>query len=226
MDDGPRNRSLRTLNPNGHLGFAPIKTGSFHRGVAESPDLLAADSGSNDIGPVPLAIDISSSPREWQEHDLEEMLVAARRLGVPLIIGSAGDTGANSRVDAFVDMVKALAKKHGLPKFRLGYFYSELTGTELRRRLDAGEIIEGLDGRAPLTTADIDATDRIVAMADIHPFIDLLDKGADVIIAGRSSDSAIFAAPAIRQGYPPALAYYYGKVLECASFCAEPYAGK
>ena len=46
------------------------------------------------------------------------------------------------------------------------------------------------------------------------------------IIGGRSSDCAIFAAPAIRNGYPEALAYYFGKVLECASFCAEPYAGK
>src|SRR5262249_39969641 len=36
----------------------------------------------------------------------------------------------------------------------------------------------------------------------------------------------IFAAPAIRRGFPKALAYFYGKVLECASFCAEPYGGK
>ena len=47
-----------------------------------------------------------------------------------------------------------------------------------------------------------------------------------MIIGGRSSDCAIFAAPAIRQGFPEGLAYFYGKVLECASFCAEPYGGK
>jgi len=50
--------------------------------------------------------------------------------------------------------------------------------------------------------------------------------GADVIIGGRSSDIAIFAAPAIFHGFPENLAYYLGKVLECASFCAEPYGGK
>ena len=60
----------------------------------------------------------------------------------------------------------------------------------------------------------------------IHPYIKLLGQGADVIIGGRSSDCAIFAAPAIRRGFPKALAYFYGKVLECASFCAEPYGGK
>jgi hypothetical protein len=62
-------------------------------------------------------------------------------------------------------------------------------------------------------------------MAGIHPYIKLLDDGADLIVGGRSSDCAIFAAPAIRQGFPEGLAYFYGTVLQCAS-CVEPYGGK
>ncbi|MBV9586779.1 MAG: acyclic terpene utilization AtuA family protein, partial [Alphaproteobacteria bacterium] len=85
---------------------------------------------------------------------------------------------------------------------------------------------EGLDGRPPLDVATLDATDRVVAVAGVHPYIKLLDERTDVIIGGRSSDCAIFAAPAIRRGFPPALAYFAGKLLECASFCAEPYAAK
>jgi hypothetical protein len=46
------------------------------------------------------------------------------------------------------------------------------------------------------------------------------------IIGGRSSDSCVFAAPAIHHGFAEEHAYYLGKVLECASFCAEPYGGK
>jgi hypothetical protein len=218
--------SLRILCPNGHLGFAPIKTGSFAIGCAAEPDLICADSGSCDVGPVPLGADISSSPRQWQLHDLEAMLLGARRLGVPMIIGSAGDTGSNSRVDLFVGMIRDLAAKHGLGKFRLGYFYSEVATEELRRRLDGGEVIEGLDGRPPLDRTTLDATDRVVAVAGVHPYIALLDQGADVVIGGRSSDCAIFAAPAIRRGFPLALAYFGGKILECASFCAEPYGAK
>jgi hypothetical protein len=84
---------------------------------------------------------------------------------------------------------------------------------------------EAIDGRPPLDLATLGATDRVVA-AGVHPDIELLDRGADVIIGGRSSDCAIFAAPAIRRGFPAGLAYFAGKVLECASFCAEPYAGK
>ena len=220
------NRTLRIVCPNGHLGFAPIKAGSFAIGCTAEPDLVCADSGSCDVGPGPLGADVSSSPRQWQEEDLETMLLAARRLGVPMIVGSAGDTGTNSRVDLYVDIVARLARKHRLPKFRLGYFYSEVTIDTLRLRLDAGEAVAGLDGRRELDRATLDATDRVVAVAGVHPYIKLLDAGAEVIIGGRSSDCAIFAAPAIRGGFPDALAYLYGKILECASFCCEPYGAK
>ena len=220
------NDTLRIVCPNGHLGFAPIKTGSFRIGCESEPDLICADFGSRDVGPVPLGADISSSPRRWQMDDLETMLLASRRLGVPMIVGSAGDTGSNSRVDLFVGIIQDLAEKHRLARFRVGYFYSEVSKDALWRRIVAGDQITGLDGRPPLDLASLEATDHVVAMAGIHPYIDLLDQGADVIIGGRSSDCAIFAAPAIRQGFPEGLAYFYGKVLECASFCAEPYGGK
>ncbi|HXW24793.1 MAG TPA: acyclic terpene utilization AtuA family protein [Xanthobacteraceae bacterium] len=220
------NRGLRILCPNGHLGFAPTKVGSFARGLAAEPDMIACDSGSCDCGPIPLGADSSASPLAWQRHDIEAMLVGARRLGVPMLIGSAGDTGTNSRVDRFVGIVRELAQEHQLPPFKLGYFYSEVAKDAVRRRIAAGEKVHGLDGRPDLSLTELDATDRIVAVAGIHPYIKLLDLGADVIIGGRSSDCAIFAAPAIRRGYPEALAYYYGKIMECASFCAEPYGAK
>jgi hypothetical protein len=220
------NSGLRILCPNGHLGFAPTKIGSFERGLAAEPDMIACDSGSSDCGPIPLGSDGSASPLAWQRHDIAAMLLGARRLKVPMVIGSAGDTGTNSRVDRYVGIVQDLAKEHKLAPFRLGYFYSEVPKDVVKRKITAGDAVQGLDGRADLSLAELDATDRIVAVAGIHPYAKLLDMGADVIIGGRSSDCAIFAAPAIRAGYPEALAYYYGKVMECASFCAEPYAGK
>jgi hypothetical protein len=219
-------KTLRFLAPNGHLGFAPLKPGSFERGVAAGTDFIVSDSGSDDIGPGPLGSDTCTSPKEWQRHDLEHILLASRRVGVPMLIGSAGDTGSNSRVDMYVEMIREIAVRHRLGPFRLGYFYSEIPVETVRRRLAAGETVLGLNGRANLTMADLDATDRIVAMAGIHPYNALLDMGADVIIGGRSSDLAICAGPAIRAGFPEALAYYLGKVLECASFCAEPYGAK
>jgi len=94
------------------------------------------------------------------------------------------------------------------------------------RRLEDGVLIEGLDGRPQLTKETLARTDRLVAVMGVAPIIRALDEGAEVVIAGRSSDSCIFAAPAIRAGFPEAAAYYLGKVLECASFAAEPFMGK
>lgn len=219
-------KSLKIICPNGHLGFAPIRIPSFEIGVGAGPDIIAADSGSDDIGPGPLGSDTSTSPEAWQRHDLEAMLLASRRLGVPMMIGSAGDTGANSRVDLYVSIIKELAEQHKLPKFKIGFFYSAVDKEWLRKQMRRGNVVEGLDGYANLTESELDATDHIVAMAGVHPFVELLRQGADVIIGGRSSDAAIFAAAAVFHGFADDNAYYLGKVLECASFCAEPYGGK
>ncbi|OWJ77161.1 acyclic terpene utilization AtuA family protein [Haematobacter genomosp. 1] len=208
--------SLRIICPNGHLGFAPLKTRSFHIGVDARPDIIAADSGSDDIGPVPLGADSCASPKAWQE----------RRIGVPMMIGSAGDTGTNSRVDMYVQIIRDIAARHGLAPFKLGWFYSEVDPSYVRAKIRGGSPVTGLDARPDLTEEELDATSRIVAMAGVHPFVKLLEEGCDVIIGGRSSDSAIFAAAALHKGYPEAQSYYLGKVLECASFCAEPYGAK
>ncbi|MCG8513614.1 MAG: DUF1446 domain-containing protein [Halanaerobiales bacterium] len=223
---GKEKKGLKIISPNGHLGFAPTKEESFQIGVAAGPDYYCCDSGSDDIGPAPLGSDTSVSHYKWQKHDLELMLLAARKKEVPMIIGSAGDTGTKSRVDLYVQIIKDLAEEHKLARFKLAYFYSDLTPDYLIDLLQQGATIEPLDQRENKVLADLQKTDRIVAVAGIHPYIKALKMGADVIIGGRSSDCAVFAAPAIFEGYPENLSYYLGKVLECASFCAEPYGAK
>lgn len=218
--------SIRILCPNGHLGFAPTKEKSFFIGADTMPDYYCCDSGSDDIGPFPLGSDSCASMYDWQKHDLELMLVAARKQNVPMIIGSSGDTGTNSRVDMYVNIIKDLARKHQLPSFKLVYFYSEVEKEHLKQRMIDGAVIEGLDGRDEFTLEELEKTDRIVAVAGVHPFVKALEMGADVIIGGRSSDAAVFGAAAIFEGFPENHSYYLGKVLECASFCAEPYMAK
>jgi hypothetical protein len=48
-------------------------------------------------------------------------------------IGSAGDTGTNRGVDEFVSMIKELAQEHRIPKFKVGYFYSEVPKDYLKK---------------------------------------------------------------------------------------------
>ncbi len=215
---------MKIMVSTGHLGTAPSGRESFDRGLEARPDVIAADAGSSDPGPVYLGEDITMGL--FAEEELELLLTSARRLGIPMIIGSAGDTGSNRGVDQFVEIIKANAAEHRIPKFKVGYFYSEVPHAYLLDKMARGVSIDGLDGFPALTREELERTSRVVAVAGVHPFIELLDRGADVIIGGRSGDAALFAAPAIRAGLPESLAYHMGKIIECASFCAEPFMGK
>lgn len=222
MADRPE--TMRILISTGHLGTAPSAPDSFHRGMATNPDYVVADGGSSDPGPVYLGENITLG--HFARDELELFLTAARARNIPLIIGSAGDTGSNFGVDHFVSIIKELAIAHGLPKFKVGYFYSEVDKNIIRSRIAAGAAIEGLGGFPALTAEEVDQATRIVAVAGVEPFIRLLDMGADVIIAGRCGDVCFTAAPCIRAGFPEALSYHMGKMIECASLVAEPFMGK
>ena len=187
---------MKIMSPTGHLGFTPLEKGSFDAGLAEQPDVIVADSGSADIGPYPLGADLAHSPAEWQRHDLEICLLGARQLGIPLIIGSASDTGTDRGVDSYVAFIEELAAEHGLAPFRLAAIYSEIKPARLRQAMVAGCAVTGLGGRADADLATIDRTDHVVAVMGVEPVAEALRAGADVVICGRSSDSAIFAAAA------------------------------
>jgi hypothetical protein len=214
------------LCPTGHLGFTPLEKDSFLAGCELKPDFVIADSGSCDIGPYPLGADGQASPAAWQRHDLEIMLTAARRLGVPMIVGSASDTGTDRGVDQFAALIREIAAQHGLAPFRMATIKSEQTREAMTARLASGVPITGLDGRADADAALLARTDRIVAVMGAEPIAAALRAGAEVVIAGRASDCALFAAPLLNAGISPATAYYAGKLMECASFCCEPFMGK
>jgi hypothetical protein len=61
-----------------------------------------------------------------------------------------------------------------------------------------------------------------VAMMGVEPLLDALHAGADVVIAGRACDDALFAAVPIRVGHDRGLALHMGKTLECGPLVATP----
>ncbi|MCZ6729524.1 MAG: acyclic terpene utilization AtuA family protein, partial [SAR324 cluster bacterium] len=74
----------------------------------------------------------------------------------------------------------------------------------------------------PLDEDTVDRAADIVGMMGPEPFVEALDNGAQVILAGRSSDPAPWAGCAIRADLPPAPAWYAGKMLECGATAAWP----
>ncbi|MGH8617190.1 MAG: acyclic terpene utilization AtuA family protein [Burkholderiales bacterium] len=219
-----RQQNLRILISTGHLGTSPSAPDSFRRGMQTNPDYVVADGGSSDPGPVYLGEDISMG--HFAREELELFLTATRKQGIPFILGSARDAGTNAGVDEFVRIIQELALEHRIPKFKVGYFYSEVPKEYLRAKFAAGEAFTGLGGFPDLTATEMEKATRVVAVAGVHPFLKLLDAGADVIIAGRCGDINFTAAPCIHAGFPEPLAYHMGKMIECASLVAEPFMGK
>ena len=76
-----------------------------------------------------------------------------------------------------------------------------------------------------LSERDVDESVRLVSQIGVDPFIEALDNRAQVILAGRACDTAIFAAMPIRAGIDPALAFHMAKIIECGAMCAKPLSG-
>jgi len=193
---------------------------AFKRGLAQSPHFIGQDAGSTDMGPYYHGSGATFLPLATYRHDMEIMLRAARERRIPLIIGSAFTSGCNATLDMAVHMARELARQHGL-SFRMAVIGAEIPKQELKRRLAEGAF-ESL-GPDALTPETIERCGPVCAQMGVEPFMKALDAGAEVIIAGRACDDAIFAALPILRGCDKGLALHCGKILECAGLSAIPY---
>src|SRR5258708_5314058 len=62
--------------------------------------------------------------------------------------------------------------------------------------------------------ADTDAATHIVGRMGIDPIQQALRSGAHIVVAGRSSDTSIFAALPLLEGSAPAVVWHMAKILE------------
>ncbi|HYF17732.1 MAG TPA: acyclic terpene utilization AtuA family protein, partial [Ramlibacter sp.] len=154
-------------------------------------------------------------PPEAIRRDLRLMLVGARRLGIPLLIGSCGTGGADAQVELVRGMALEIAREEQL-SFRLATIRSEQTKDYLLQRLREGRI-QPLDPAPPFDAGVIERSAHVVGMMGAEPFIRALEAGADVVLAGRASDTAIFAAVPLMRGFPAGLAWHAAKILECGA---------
>ncbi len=205
---------IRVLSPTGVLGSGFLEA-SFDRALASQPHFIGCDAGSTDPGPSHLGTGQPAFPRAAVTRDLRLMLLGARRLGIPLLIGSAGTAGADMHLDWTFDIAKAIAREEKL-SFRLALIHAEQSKALLHRRLGEGRI-KPLDPAPEFNDAVIDRGERFVGMMGAEPFLRALDAGADVVIAGRASDTAIFAGLPMRSGFPAGIAWHAAKILECGA---------
>lgn len=183
---------------------------------------IGADAGTIDVGPYQLAGLGSIFSEDLCRRDLRRLLVASRTKDVPLVIGSCGGSGSDAAVDWFADMVREIAREESLPSLSLARIYSEVDGEGLTDRLRAGRVHPLPGAHVPYDETTVARSERIVAVMGIEPLVAALEQGADVVLAGRTTDSAVFAAVPVMRGHPQAVAWHAGKVAECGSAIAEP----
>ena len=201
------------------LGYGyPID--GLQRAMQEDIAFIGVDAGSTDPGPYYLGSGKAFVKEMQIRRDLEPALVAARKKDVPLIIGSAGGSGARPHVDFFCDILLDLAKKNKL-SFKLAIIYADLDKDFILQNFEKGKISPC--GPVPeLSSEKINKCTNPVGQFGTEPLIQALAGGADVIIAGRCCDTAVFAAYPIWKGFDPGLALHCAKIAECGALCAYP----
>jgi len=92
-----KNNGYRVLSPTAILGYG-FPEASFYNGMQKKPHLIAVDAGSTDPGPYYLGAGKSFTARAAVKRDLTYMLRAAVEQSIPLIVGTAGGSGARAHV--------------------------------------------------------------------------------------------------------------------------------
>ena len=213
---------FRVLAPTAILGYG-FPEASFIEGMKRKPHAIAVDAGSTDPGPYYLGAGKSFTDRAGVKRDMEYMIKAGIEHNIPVIIGSAGGSGADSHLAWNVEIVQEIAREQGLD-FKLGVMNAQIDKQDVLKHHNDGSLKKMHSSPLP-TKAQITGSSNIVAQMGTEPFIKALDMGAQVIVAGRAYDPAVFACVAIRNGFDTGLAMHMGKILECATIAAVPGSG-
>jgi hypothetical protein len=222
MRQGKRHDAMneyRMLSTSGLLGYG-FPEASLDAGMKREPHMIGVDGGSTDPGPYYLGSGKCVNSRMSMKRDLRLMLIAARRARIPLVIGSCGGAGGEPHLQTVVAIVREIAREDAL-HFRLAVVHGEQDKRWVKEQLKAGRV-KALRNVPPLDDGAIDRATRIVGMMGPEPFQKALDAGAEVVLAGRSSDPAPWTGCATRAGMPPAPSWYAGKMLECGATASLP----
>ncbi|MBN2513094.1 MAG: acyclic terpene utilization AtuA family protein [Sedimentisphaerales bacterium] len=216
------NREFKILSPTAILGYG-FPESSFLQGIKENPDLIAVDAGSVDPGPYYLGSGKSFTDRVGVKRDLRIMLREAIPRKIPVIIGSAGGSGAKPHLDWCEQIIREIARQERL-SFKMGIIPADIDKSLVCKSIQENKI-HPLCKNKPLTEQTVEETSYIVAQMGTEPFVEALRQDCRVILAGRAYDPAGFAALPVLLGYNPALAIHLGKILECAAIAAQPGSG-
>ena len=217
--------ATRVLVPSGVLGLG-FDREALRRAAAAGPDIICIDGGSTDSGPFYLGAGISKYSDVSVQSEWKELLDARAAAGCPLVLGSAGTCGVDGMVDRMLEMTGCLAEVEGR-RLKVATLKSGQSVGIVREALQAGRLAP-LAGTpdAGIGAEDIVRCTHIVALAGAEQIAAALKTGADVVIAGRATDTAAIAALPLMNGEHAGAAWHGAKIGECGALCStKPMSG-
>ncbi len=218
MTDHHLTEPVIVLVPTGSLGSG-VREAEIAYGIAQGARVIAADAGSTDSGAAYLALGKAKYNRGAVKHDISIMMRGAWPTRIPILIGTSGQAGGDLNLAWTRDIVIEIARELGItPKIAL--IHSELSRETVKAKSRAGRI-RPLPPLGPLEDVTVDKCEHIVAALGPEPFIAALQAGADIVLAGRTTDTAVIAAYPIMLGAGAGAAWHAGKIAECGALCSE-----
>ena len=208
----------RILIPTGAIGLG-FDSEAFQHGLSLKPNAICVDGGSTDSGPYYLGTGTSKYSRESTKSEWRKLMEGRAELNVPLIIGSAGTCGTDSTVDWMYDITIELAKelKQSLKVARI---YSSQDSKYLTTELAKGKITP-LEPKIEITNDSLNKCENIVALAGVEQIGEALKSDADIIIAGRTTDTAIISTLPILNNENIGASWHGAKIGECGAYCSS-----
>ena len=185
------------------------------RGIEHKPDLIAIDGGSTDSGPHYLGTGTSKYSRSSIKSEWRELMQARAMANVPLVIGTAGTCGADDAVDWLLDITKEIATETD-QKVTVAVLKSGQPTDRVINALDQGRITP-LEPVIDINHSVLQSCTNIVALAGAEQIQAALNTGADIVIAGRATDTATIAALPLARGCHAGGTWHGAKIGECGA---------
>jgi len=209
--------TTRVLVPSGVLGLG-FDAVALAAGIAAKPDIIAIDGGSTDSGPFYLGTATSKYSRAACKAEWRQLMEARAQAQVPLVITSCGTCGADSMVDWMLAITRELAVELS-QKITVATLYCELSPDYAGRQLELGNV-QSLPPEVSIDAAAVKTIDHIVALAGAEQINAALDTGADIVLAGRATDTAGISALPLARGEQKGAAWHGAKIAECGALCS------
>jgi hypothetical protein len=206
--------TTKILIPSGALGLGYDRD-ALMRGIELNPDLIAIDGGSTDSGPHYLGTGTSKYSRSSIKSEWRELMQARAIANVPLVIGTAGTCGADDAVDWLLDITREIATETD-QNVTVAILKSGQPVDRVINALDQGRI-KPLEPVIDIDHSVLQSCTNIVALAGAEQIQAALNTGADIVIAGRATDTATIAALPLARGCHTGGAWHGAKIGECGA---------